>query len=131
MSTVLRLSLHPDADAKVGPLEVLRDFADVRTGWSYLEEDSRHYTDLKDAPGLILRHRAAPSSYVDLGFVETDANAVRLAVLDRPNADTALSTSEQADRIEAFLDAMRDYLRERPDHVTLHVERDAADPTTT
>lgn len=128
MSTVLRLSLHPDDDAKVIPLEVLRDFADVTTGWSYLEEDSRHYTDLKEAPGLILRHRADFSQYVDLGFVETDA--VRLVVLDRPDADTSLSASERTDRIDTFLDAMRDYLHERPDHVTLHVERDAADPTT-
>lgn len=130
MSTLLRLSLRPDDDAKVIPLEVLRDFADVTTGWSYLEEDSRHYSDLKDVSGLILRHRADLSRYVDLGFVETDANAVRLAVLDRPDADTPLSASERTDRIDIFLDAMRDYLHGRPDHVTLHVERDAAGPTT-
>lgn len=129
MSTLLRLSLHPDDDAKVIPLEVLRDFADVTSGWSYLEEDSRHYSDLKDAPGLILRHRADLSRYVDLGFVETEADTVRLAVLDRPDAETSLSASERADRIDTFLDAMHDYLDGRPDHVTLHVERDAADPT--
>jgi len=32
MSTVIRLSLRPADDAKVVPLEVLRDFADVRAG---------------------------------------------------------------------------------------------------
>ena len=33
-----------------------------------------------------------------------------------------------ADLIDTFLDAMRDYLSTRPDHVTLHVERDRPDP---
>ncbi|MFB6098905.1 MAG: hypothetical protein ABEK84_07330 [Salinibacter sp.] len=129
MSTVLRLSLRPDEDAKVTPLEVLRDFADVRSGWSYMDEDSRHYAELKDAPGAILRHRVDPSTYVDLGFVGApDSHRLELAVLDRPGADAPLSAEKRKDLVDTFLDAMRDYLSERPDHVTLQVERDAADP---
>ena len=129
MSAVIRLSLRPEEDAKVLPLEVLRDFADVRTGWSYLEEDSEHYTDLKGAPGAILRHRVDSKTFVDLGFVgaTTDPSTVDLAVLDRPGADTPLSLDERKALLDTFLDAMRDYLSERPDHVTLEVERDAAD----
>ena len=128
MSAVVRLSLRPDEDAKVIPLEVLQDFADVQSGWSYLEEDSEHYTDLKERPGIILRHRVDPSTYVDLGFVGTaeDAQTLELAVLDRPGADTPLSPDERADLIDTFLDAMGDYLSERPDHVTLQLEQDAA-----
>jgi hypothetical protein len=131
MLSVLRLSLRPGEHGKVTPFEVLRDFADVKTGWSYLEEDSRHYADLKDAPGLILRHRLAPSAYADLGFVGSSSapSALDLAVLDRPDAETPLSADEREALLDAFLDAMRDYLSTRPDHVTLHVERDTADPS--
>jgi hypothetical protein len=129
MSTVVRLSLRPADHAKVVPLEVLRDFADVTTGWSYLAEDSQHYSDLKDVPSLILRHRAGRVGYVDLGFVETAPETVQLAVLDRPNTDAPLPSDARADLLEAFLDAMRDYLSSRPDHVSLKVDRDAADPT--
>jgi len=130
MSAAVRLSLRPDEDAKVTPLEVLRDFADVQAGWSYLEEDSRHYTDLKGAPGAILRHRIDSSTYVDLGFVgtATDPSTVDLAVLDRPGGDTLLSSDERADLINTFLDAMREYLSERPEHVTLQVDQDAPSP---
>jgi hypothetical protein len=129
MPTVIHLSLHPDEHGKVTPFEILRDVADVNRGWSYLEEDSWHYTDLKDAPGLALRHRIEPSAYVDFGFVEAtaDPSTVDLAVLDRPDAETLLSPDERADLIDTFLDAMRDYLSERPDHVTPRVERDATD----
>jgi len=124
MSTVIRLSLRPADDAKVVPLEVLRDFADVRTSWSYLEEDSRHYSELKETPGLVLRHRADRSHYVDLGFVETAPDTVQLAVLDRPDTDTPLSPDDRTDLLDTFLDAMRDYLSGRPDHVRLEVNRD-------
>lgn len=131
MPTIVRLSLQPEAHGKVTPLEVLRDFADVKTGWSYLEEDSRHYADLKDAPGLILRHRIGPSAYVDLGFVgsSSDPSTLELAVLDRPDTETPLSADEREALLDTFLDAMRDYLSTRPDHVTLHVDRDTADPS--
>lgn len=125
MSTVIRLSLHPADDAKVEPLELLRDFADVKPSWSYLEEDSQHYSALKETPGLILRHRADRSRYVDLGFVETAPDTVQLVVLDRPD-DAPLSPDDRADLLDAFLDAIRDYLSERPDHVRLEVNRDAA-----
>lgn len=130
MTAVVRLSLRPEEDAKVTPLEVLRDFGDVQSGWSYLEEDSEHYAALKDRPGVILRHRVDPSTYVDLGFVGTsrDAYTLELAVLDRPGSDAPLSSDERADLLDAFLDAMRDYLSGRPDHVTLHTERDRPDP---
>lgn len=130
MSSVVRLSLHSEKSAKVTPLEVLRDFADVNPGWSYLKENSRHYAEIKDAPGLVLRHRSDPHTYVDFGFVgsSTDSETVRLAVLDQPDADMSLPPSEREERIETFLEAMRDYLSDRPDHVTLHLERDTADP---
>ncbi len=129
MSSVVRLSLHSEESAKVTPLEVLRDFADVNPGWSYLEENSRHYAKIKDAPGLILRHRSDPSTYVDFGFVgsSTDPETINLAVLDQPDSDTPLSLDERKALFNTFLDEMREYLSERPDHVTLHVERDAAD----
>jgi len=130
MPTAVRLSLHADEHGKVTPFEILRDFADVKAGWSYLEEDSRHYADLKDAPGLILRHRIDPSTYVDLGFVGTssDTSTLDLAVLDRPDTESPLSADERAALLDTLLDAMRNYLSERPDHVTLTVERDHPDP---
>lgn len=132
MSSVVRLALHPEEDAKVTPLEVLRDFADATSDWVYLEEDSRHYADVKGTPGLVIRRRIDPSTYVDLGFVgsASNPNVVGLAVLDRPDSDTPLSGEERRALLDAFLDAMRSYLDGRPDHVTLEVERERPDPAT-
>lgn len=126
MSSVVRLALHPEEDAKVTPLEVLRDFADATPGWVYLEEDSEHYAEIKDTPGIVLRHRLDPSTFVDLGFVGSPIgdDTIELAVLDRPGSDTPLSSEVQKALLDTFLAAMRDYLEDRPDHVTLRVERD-------
>lgn len=125
MPNVIRLSLQPEEHGKVTPFEILRDFADVKTSWSYLEADSRHYATLKDAPGLVLRHRHDPSTYVDLGFAapSSESSSLELTVLDRPDTDASLSPDDRRALLDALLDAMREYLHERPDHVTLEVER--------
>lgn len=130
MKFVVRLALHPEENAKVTPLEVLRDFADATTEWGYLEEDSRHYAEVKGAPGLVLRHRVTPAAYVDLGFASspTEDDTVELAVLDRPDSDTPLSPEDRNTLLDTFLDAIQNYLSERPDHVTLHVDRERPDP---
>lgn len=130
MSSVVRLALHPGEHAKVTPLEVLRDFADATAGWSYLEEDSHHYAEEKNVPGLVIRRRIDPSTHVDLAFASPseEDDAVELAVLDRPGSEAFLSSEERRALLDTFLAAMRDYLDERPDHVTLHLEREAADP---
>jgi hypothetical protein len=97
----------------------------------YLERASRHYADQKEGPGLVLRHwREGTPSHVDLAFAAPSGapEEVRLVILDAPDADEALSPKQRAAVLETFLEALRDYLRERPDHVTLHVERDRSDP---
>lgn len=130
MSSIVRLALHSKEDSKVTPLEVLRDFADATAGWSYLEADSRHYAEVKNAPGLVIRHRADPSTFVDLGFVQTSPSSetVQLAVLDRPSAGASLSTDDRSSLLDRFLGVMQAYLRNRTDQVTLEIEKDHRDP---
>lgn len=125
MNSVIRLVLRSAEDGKVTPSEVLRYFSDATPGWVFLEEDSRHYTNVKDAASLVVRHRVAPSTYVDLAFTGAggDEDTLELAVQDPVASDVQLSGSERMEQIEVFLEAMRDYLDTRPDHVTLHVEQ--------
>lgn len=131
MTTIVRLALRPEEDAKVTPREVLRDFSDATPGWSFLEEDSRHYAEVKSAEGLVIRHRVEPAAYVDLAFTgsRTDENTLELAVLDPPASDVELTGNERRKLMETFLDEMRTYLRSRPDHVTLEVENQQAGRT--
>lgn len=132
MSSIVRLALHSNQQGKVTPLEVLRDFADATSDWSYLEDDSQHYAEVKNAPGLVIRHRTGPSSYVDLGFVSpsTESDTVELVVLDRPGSDPPLSPQDRSALLDTFVGVMRDYLRDRPDHVLLEVEENRPNPAT-
>lgn len=125
MNSVIRLVLRSAEDAKVTPSEVLRDFSDATPGWVFLEEDSRHYSDVKDATSLVVRHRVTPSTYIDLAFTGAvgDDDTLGLAVQDPAASDAQLSGNERVKQIEVFLEAMHDYLDTRPDHVTLHVEQ--------
>jgi len=130
---IAQLALTPRDDAKVTPLEVLADFADATRGWGYLERASRHYADQKDRPALVLRHRreGAPP-HVDVAFATMpgEATAVRLVILDAPDTEEPLSRAQHTLLLDTFLEALRDYLDTRPDHVQLHVERDRPDAAT-
>lgn len=130
MDPIAHLALTPSENAKLTPLEILADFADATQGWGYLERASRHYAKEKDVPGLVLRHwREGTPNHVDVAFAadpDSAQDAVRLVILDAPDVEGALSQRQRADLLESFLEALRDYLNERPDQVTLHVERNAA-----
>jgi hypothetical protein len=131
MDPIAHLALTSSENAKLTPLEVLADFADATQGWVYLERDSRHYADQKGVPALMLRHwREGPPSHVDLAFAADpdDTETVHLVILDAPDVDETLSREQRAALLETFLEALRGYLKQRPDHVTLHVERDRPNP---
>lgn len=130
MDPIAQLSLTPAENAKLTPLEVLADFADATRGWVYLERASRHYADEKDVPALVLRHWSQAFS-VDLAFAAPpdEPDTVQLVILDVPDAEATLAPEQSAQVLETFLEALRDYLSTRPDHVTLHVERERPDPT--
>jgi hypothetical protein len=123
---IAQLALTADESAKLTPLEVLADFADATQGWVYLERDSRHYADQKGVSALMLRRwRTGTPTHVDLAFAADadDPDTVRLVILDAPDTDETLSKAQRAELLETFLSALRGYLGERPDHVTLQVER--------
>lgn len=133
MDPIAHLALTCDDNAKLTPLEVLADFADATRGWVYLERDSRHYADEKDRPALVLRHwRDGTPSHVDVAFATDpdERDTVHLVILDVPDEDETLSKNQRAALLEAFLEALRGYLGDRPDQVTLHVERDRLSPAT-
>ncbi len=124
---IAHLALTPEENAKLTPLEILADFADATQGWVYLERASRHYAEQKDRPALVLRHyRDDVPAHVDLAFatVPSESEAVRLIILDAPDAEEPLSREQRSRLLEIFLEALRDYLSTRPDHVRLHVQRD-------
>jgi hypothetical protein len=132
MDPIAHLSLHPDENAKLTPLEVLADFADATRGWVYMERDSRHYAEQKNVPGLVVRHwREGTPNHVDFAFAADadDSEEVHLVILDAPDADAPLSQEQRTELLETFLEALRGYLSDRPDHVSLRVERDRPDPT--
>ena len=128
---IASLALTPATNAKLTPLEVLADFADATRGWVYLERASRHYADEKAVPALVLRHyREGAPPHVDFAFASAsaDADEVRLVILDAPDTEEPLAQQQHTLLLDTFLEALRDYLSTRPDHVELHVERDRVDP---
>jgi hypothetical protein len=143
--TIVGIALTPEPDARVTPVELLRDFADAAGYWSYLERDSRHYADVKDVPACILRYRAADDAqYVDLAFAADAASSnaeggtstesgafqvpLRLAVMDTSRGESELERATRHEAVQALVRHLRDYLADRPRHATLHVETEDGAP---
>ena len=130
MTPVAHLALSPTENAKLTPLEMLADFADATRGWVYMERDSRHYAKEKGRSALVLRHwREDAPAHVDFAFATVPDNEeeVELVLLDAPDAESPLSQAQRTELVELFLDVLRNYLSDRPDHVTLRIERDQTD----
>lgn len=128
---IAQIALTSEENAKLTPLEILADFADATHGWVYLERASRHYADEKAQPALILRHyREGAPPHVDFAFAEVDAppKEVRLVILDAPDLDESLSDQQHTFLLETFLEALQNYLTDRPDQVRLQIERDRTNP---
>ena len=127
---IAQLVLTPEENAKLTPLEILADFADATRGWVYMERATRHYAEQKDRPGLVLRHyRQGAPPHVDFAFaaLPDSSDEIGLVILDAPDVEEPLSREQHALLLETFLEALREYLATRPDHVKLHVERDESD----
>jgi hypothetical protein len=124
---IAHIALAAEDGAPLTPLEVLADFADATRGWVYLERASRHYADEKERPALMLRHyREGAPPHVDLAFASMPEHSdeVRLVILDAPDLEEPLSRQQHTLLLETFLEALRGYLSERPDHVRVQVERE-------
>lgn len=126
MNTIIHIALRPADAAKVTPLEVLEDFADATPTWHYLEDDSRHYANEKGVPACVLRYQTTGSPrYVDFAFAakgEGALSSIELVLLDAPSPEMKIEMDDRNVVLDRFLNHLRTYLGERPDHVTLQVD---------
>jgi hypothetical protein len=141
MDLILDVTLAPTDDAKLTPLETLRDFAYTSPGWHYLEDASRHYADEKGANACILRHHVLDGSAdVDLAFARHgEPQALRLTIIqpggeggneggnESGAAERDFSTEQRNEIAEHFLEHLRAHLDQQGRHAELHVERGEAD----
>lgn len=133
MDLIIDVALAPTDDAKLTPLEVLRDFAYASPGWHYLEVASRHYTEEKGREGCILRHHVLDGSTdVDLAFSSRSGSprgeqALHLAIVTPQGAEGDFSAEQRDEIVRHFLEHLRAHLDHQGRHADLHVERGGAE----
>jgi nucleotide-binding universal stress UspA family protein len=133
MDLIIDVALAPTDDAKLTPLEVLRDFAYASPSWHYLEDASRHYAGEKGREACILRHHVLDGSTdVDLAFSSRlDApmgkQALHLTVIEPGEAEREFDAEERDEIAEHFLEHLRAHLDAQGRHADLHVERGDAE----
>lgn len=110
------LQLAPATPISVTPLELLEDFADSHREWSFLEDDSTHYSRVRGLPGCVLRYcDTSGCDDVELAFATVDphgASAVRLLVIDAGTSQH-MEDAEHHAIVDRFLSAFRHYMNGR------------------
>jgi hypothetical protein len=133
MDLIIDVALAPTDDAKLTPLEVLRDFAYASPGWHYLEDASRHYAGEKNHDACILRHHVLDGSTdVDLAFSlrpdsPKDDQALHLTIVRPKDAERDFTTEERDEIVQHFLEHLNAHLDAQGRHADLHVERGEAE----
>lgn len=133
MNLILDLALTPADDARLTPLEVLRDFAYASPGWHYLEDASRHYAEEKGQDACILRHHVlSGSTDVDLAFARRSDSAkgnkaLHLTVIEPESAERPFNAEERDEIADHFVEHLRAHLDAQGRHAELHVERGEAE----
>ena len=128
MDLIIDVALTPTDEAKLTPLEILRDFAYASPGWHYLEDASRHYAEEKDQEACILRHLDLDGSTdIDLAFSRhptssTDERALHLTLVDPQGAERDLQPQQRDEVVKHFLEHLRAHLDHQGRHADLHVE---------
>lgn len=130
MASVFRLVVSPDDNAKITVLEGLRDFADATSGWSYLEDTSRHYAEEKAEPAAVLRRRVDGATFVDFAFADSPVapSAVELVLVTQASPTSPFDGEERADLLRSFRNELQAHLERYPMPLSLHVAREEVEP---
>ena len=131
--TLVDVEIAPAEQVHVTPQELLEDFADVSPAWHFMDDESRHYADVKDAAGCVLRHVTPQHDHdVDYAFSADAAEArqvMHLRVVTPTPAGQQLAMEDRSSYIEQFLNDFYRYLENRPQLVSVRaVEKDLSDP---
>jgi len=123
MKLMVDVIIAPVPPAQVTALELLEDFADWAVDWSYLEEDSARYSELRGIPGCVIRAlEDGLGAFVEFVFVSTSRGGhpgTRLALVVPSATHEPLTGNLRSEWIRRFVTTFRGYLASRPHRVKL------------
>lgn len=113
MTAFVDLEIAPRSGSSTTLLELLEEFADSTPTWSFLEEDSLHYSATRGTPGCVLAHiRYDSHEIVDYAFAGTRdqaTGATRLVLIETDETDPEDSPDVRDQLVRDFVDAFSGY----------------------
>jgi hypothetical protein len=113
MTAIVDLEISPRSTSSITLFELLEEFADSTPTWSFLEDDSLHYSATRGGPACVLAHiRYDSHEIIDYAFAGTssrDSGTTRLVLIETDEAHPIGSPEHRDSLIRDFVDAFSDY----------------------
>lgn len=94
-------------------MELLEEFADSTPTWSFLEDDTRYYSETRGCPACVLSHiHYHPFATIDYAFAaaeQRDDGQVHLVLVEANPGDEALALEERDQLVKEFVSAFKGY----------------------
>jgi hypothetical protein len=113
MTAIVDLEIAPRTGSSTTLLELLEEFADSTPTWSFLEDDSLHYSATRGGPACVLAHiRYDSHEIVDYAFAGTQdhvTGATRLVLIETDEAHPIDSKEFRDELVRDFVEAFSGY----------------------
>lgn len=113
MTAIIDLEITPRAPSSTTLFELLEEFADSTPTWSFLEDDSLHYSATRGGPGCVLAHVRYDSreiiDYAFAGTADRASGSTRLVLIETDEAHPITSNDHRDSLIQDFVDAFSSY----------------------
>jgi hypothetical protein len=113
MTAIVDVELTPRSGSSITLFELLEEFADSTPTWSFLEDDSLHYSATRGGPGCVLAHiRYDSAEIIDYAFAGTasrESGSTRLVLIETDDAHPITSREHRDSLIQDFIDAFSAY----------------------
>jgi len=118
MKTYINVFLKSQNPSPDYCIEVLRKFSNSMSNWSFLEEESRKYSQLRRKPSCLLTMRMENESYARIAITSQDKSIFSITnILFEPSDST---TVDEYNRIAfAFVKDFKSYLKK--ECINIHV----------
>jgi hypothetical protein len=114
MTAIVDLEISPRSDSSITLFELLEEFADSTPTWSFLEDDSLHYSATRGGPGCVLAHiRYDSHDIIDYAFAGTSdrASGSTRLVLIETHESHPIDADDRDRLIGDFVEAFSGYAR--------------------
>lgn len=113
MTAIVDVRIATKNNSTITAMELLEEFADSTPSWSYLEDDTRYYSESRGCPACVLSHvHYHPFETVDFAFAaeeQKEGGPVHLMLVEATDTSQSIELEDRDRLVREFIKAFEGY----------------------